>query len=89
MIKRYCDVCKKEIDQYTDRVKPFYGVRAWELDMCLDCRDKWEEFRGTLHKKYDKLYSDLQKQEQKEVCDFLGIEEDEFHKDRREEELDD
>ena len=88
MIKRYCDMCKREIDQYGDKTKPYYRERAWELDMCLDCKDKWEEFKETTLRKYEKLYEDLYATEQKEICDFLGIKEDEFHKDRREEVLD-
>ena len=88
MIKKYCDVCKREIDAHADRVRPFYYARAWELDMCEDCKEKWNDFKVDVQKKYEKLQDELYAQQAKEICDFLGLPEDEFHKDRRTMELD-
>ena len=77
MVKRYCDLCKREIDKYggEKETMPFYRGRAWEnIDMCLDCKEKWNDFKENTSKKYDKLYDDLYKAEYKEVREFLHLE---------------
>ena len=88
MIKKYCDVCKREIDAHADRVKPFFYTRAWELDMCEDCKEKWNNFKVNVQKKYEKLQDELCAQQAKEVCDFLGLPEDGFLGGSRKTELD-
>lgn len=73
MIKKYCDICKREIDKYAEtKHHPFFFTRSFEVDLCLDCADKWEEFKTQLKNKYDKLYSQLEKDEKKEINEFFG-----------------
>ena len=77
MIIRYCDKCKREIDKYEDAGKVTYFTRTYDIDLCLDCAEKWQEFRKAVQKKYEKLYEELGQQELKEIRDYLGIKEDE------------
>ena len=72
MIKKYCDLCGKEIDKYGETKKPFLFARSFELDLCLDCDDKWEEFKTHLKNKYDRLFSDLEQEEKREISQFFG-----------------
>ena len=87
MIKRYCDICKREIDKFADEVRPFYHTRSFDCNLCEDCKEKWTAFKRELQEKYEKQYDELAKAEQKEICDFLGINEEDFHKDYRMEEI--
>lgn len=72
MIKKYCDVCGREIDKYADTKRQFYFTRGFETDLCLDCNDKWEEVKTQLRNKYDKLYDKLQREEREEINQFFG-----------------
>ena len=70
-------MCKREIDKYSSASKPIYFTRAFNLDLCLDCEEKWKEFKKNVQQKYEKMYDELSKQELKEIRDYLGIKEDE------------
>lgn len=77
MTKRYCDLCKREIDTYGTSEKPFYYDRTFEIDLCEDCKEKWQAFKETIRNKYDKLHDELQDNERKEIYEFLGYKEGE------------
>lgn len=74
MIKKYCDICKREIDKFGCSTKEQAFGRWFDVDLCEDCKEKFWSFKKELHEKYDKLYADLQENEVKELYDFLGIE---------------
>ena len=71
MIKKYCDLCKREIDKYGETQRPFILAKSFEIDLCLDCEDKWEDFKTKLKRKYDKLYEQLEQDEKKEINEFF------------------
>lgn len=77
MIKKYCDICKREIDRYADNTYPTFAIREFNVDLCEDCQVKWQTFKVGVQKKYDKLFDDLRNQEMKEIKDFLGLPVDE------------
>lgn len=74
MIKKYCDMCKKEIDRLSICMRESCGETTLDLDLCEECKKKFIEFRLKLRKKYDALHERTTADELKEMYDFLGIE---------------
>lgn len=75
MIKKFCDMCKQEIETNTVEARPYYLTESYGLDLCESCKRKWDEFRNETHDKYNKMYDELASQERAEVLAFLGMKE--------------
>ena len=72
MIRRFCDICGREIDENADVSRLFYGGTSVELDFCEDCKDGYRKFREELHDKYNKQFNELQAKEMEELNKYIG-----------------
>jgi len=74
MIKKICDKCKKNISDTEISKHPFYFTNGWgDIDLCVDCFDKFEEYKAQIINKYEPKIAELQEKEIQEIEVFLGI----------------